>query len=66
MEVVEAEVPAPVVTKNESSITESSQESKIEKIANGTIESSMNTEKIVSQSVQSSVQGDGAQIQQKR
>lgn len=52
--------PAPVVT----SFTESSQESKVEKIPNGTVESSVNKEKSVTQSVQSSAQGD--QTLQKR
>ncbi|XP_070501731.1 synaptopodin-2 isoform X2 [Chironomus tepperi] len=41
----------PVVTKNESSVTESSQESKVEKIANGTVETAASSEKTVSQSV---------------
>lgn len=50
---------APVV----STVTESSQESKVEKVANGTVESSVSTEKTVSQSVQ--VQGDQT-VQQKR
>lgn len=59
--------PAPVVTKNESSVTESSHETKVEQIPNGTIQSSSDTEKSVSQSVQSSVQVSGDQsIQQKR
>jgi hypothetical protein len=58
--------PAPIITKNETSVTESSQESKVEQIANGKIESSVNTEKVVTQSVQSSVQASGDAIQQKR
>lgn len=58
---------APVVTKNESSVTESSQETKVEQIANGTVESSVNSEKTVSQSVQSSVQATNDQtVVQKR
>lgn len=58
---------APVVTKNETSFTESSQESKVEKIANGTVESSAKSEKSVTQNVQSSVQASEDQIvQQKR
>lgn len=58
---------APVITKNETSFTESSQESKVEQVANGTVESSMNTEKTASQSIQSSVQATGDQtVQQKR
>lgn len=59
--------PAPVVTKNETSFSEKSQESKVEQIANGTVESSVNSEKSVTQSVQSSVQASGDQtIKQKR
>lgn len=58
---------APVVTKKETSFSEKSQESKVEQIANGTVESSVNSEKSVTQSVQSSVQASGDQtIQQKR
>lgn len=58
---------APVVTKNESSFSESSHESKVEQITNGTVKSSSDSEKSVSQSVQSSVQVSGGQtIQQKR
>ncbi|KAL7019693.1 hypothetical protein ACKWTF_011212 [Chironomus riparius] len=41
----------PLVIKNESSVTESSQESKVEKIANGTVETAASSEKTVSQSV---------------
>lgn len=62
----EVAVPAPVVTKNENSVTESIQESKVEQIGNGTVESSVNSEKTVSQSVQSSVQTLGDQTVQKR
>lgn len=63
----EVALAAPVVTKNESSVTESSQESKVEQVANGTVESSVNSEKTVSQSVQSSVQALGDQtVVQKR
>jgi hypothetical protein len=57
----------PVVTKSENSVTESSQESKVEQVANGTVETSVNSEKTVSQSVQSSVQASGDQnVVQKR
>ena len=58
---------APVVTQNESSFTESSKENKVEQIANGKIESSVKTEKSVTESVQSSVQATAeSAIQQKR
>lgn len=59
-EVAQAE---PNVTKSESSFTESSHESKVEQITNGTVKSSSDTEKSVTQSVQFS--GDQS-IQQKR
>lgn len=58
---------APEVTKNETSFSESTQENKVEKIANGTVESSAKSEKSVTQSVQSSVQAsDDQTVQQKR
>lgn len=58
---------APVVTKNESSFTESSQENKVEKVSNGTVESSAKAEKSVTQSVQSSVQAsDDQTVERKR
>jgi hypothetical protein len=44
---------APVMTKTE--VAESSSEHKVEQLSNGTVETSMNHEKVVSQSVQSSV-----------
>lgn len=46
--------PAPVVTKVETSQTESSHEQKVEQVANGTVESSVNETKTVTQSVQPS------------
>lgn len=47
-----AEAPPAVATKTESSVTsESSQEVKVEKIANGTVESTASSEKTVSQTV---------------
>jgi len=63
-EVVAAVVAPVVVTKNESSFSESTQEVKIEKIANGTIE--VSSEKSVN--VQSSVQQatDDNNVVQKR
>lgn len=58
---------APVVTKNESSFSESSHENKVEHVANGTIESSVNKENSASQSTQSSIQVSADQtIQQSR
>jgi hypothetical protein len=45
--------PAPIVTKNENSVTESKQEVKTEQIANGTVETKISSEKSVT--VQSSV-----------
>jgi hypothetical protein len=62
-EVAVQAAPAPVAVKTESSVTESSQESKVEKIANGTVESSVNSEKTVSQSVQ--VSGDQNAVQKR-
>lgn len=56
--------PAPIVTKDESSFTESSQERKSEQITNGTIETAVSTEKSVNQS--SVVTSDNQTIQQKR
>lgn len=50
---------APVVT----TVTETSQESKVEQIANGTVETSVNSEKTVSQSVQ--VSGDQSVVQKR-
>lgn len=52
---------APVVTKNE--FTESSQENKVEQIGNGTIESSVKTEKTVTETVQAPTE---ATVQQRR
>lgn len=52
-------VQAPI--KNETSFTESSQESKVEQIPNGTVESSSTSQKTVSQSVESNVQPFGVQ-----
>lgn len=60
MEVAQVE---PAVTKSESSYTESSHESKVEHITNGTVTSSADMEKSVTQSVQFS--GDQS-VQQKR
>ncbi|CAO1441247.1 unnamed protein product [Diamesa serratosioi] len=48
-----------VPIKNETSFTESSQESKVEQIPNGTVQSSTTSEKTVSQSVESNVQPFG-------
>ena len=56
-------VAQPVVTKNESTFTESSQESKVEKIANGTVETAASSEKTVSQSV---ITSNDQAVQQKR
>ena len=56
-------VAQPIVTKNESSVTESSQESKVEKITNGTVETAASSEKTVSQSV---ITSNDQAIQQKR
>lgn len=50
-----------VPIKNETSFTESSQESKVEQIPNGTVASSSTSEKTVSQSVESNVQPFGVQ-----
>lgn len=57
-------VPAPVVTKVETSQTESSQEQKVEKVENGTVESSTNETKTVTKNVESSVQPSGDQTLQ--
>lgn len=57
---------APVITKNESSFTENSQENKVEQIANGKVESSVISEKYVTESVQNSAHASEPTIQQKR
>lgn len=57
---------APIVTKNESSFTESTQELKVQQISNGTVESSLNAGKSVSQSVQSIIQNADDQTMQHR
>jgi hypothetical protein len=54
-------VPTPVVTKSE--VSESVSENKVEQISNGTVATAMNSEKIVSQSVQSS--GDQVIVQKR-
>jgi hypothetical protein len=59
METSTAVTAAPVVTKSENTVAESSQETKVEQIANGTIEMSANTEKSVTQSVMTSNDQNG-------
>lgn len=55
---------SPVAVKSECSVTsETSQEVKVEKIANGTVESTASSEKTVSQTI--SVSGDQLQQQQR-
>lgn len=56
---VESAPAAPVVTKTESSFTESKQESKVEQVTNGTVETATSQQKAVSQKVESSVQHIG-------
>lgn len=47
---------APVVTKSESSFKESKQETKVEQVTNGTMETSTSQQTAVSQKMESSVQ----------